>query len=72
MITQSILHDDMNSHTLPIIRLRALEPEDLDMLYKIENDYQLWGVGATMCHTRDMPCMTILPMPQMISIQTSR
>ena len=47
MITQSILHDDMNGHTLPIIRLRALEPEDLDMLYKIENDYQLWGVGAT-------------------------
>ena len=29
------------------IRLRAMEPEDLDMLYKIENDEQLWNVGTT-------------------------
>jgi diamine N-acetyltransferase len=29
------------------ISLRALEPEDLDMLYCIENDRQLWAVGAT-------------------------
>lgn len=29
------------------IRLRALEPEDLDMLYEIENDRSLWNVGAT-------------------------
>lgn len=29
------------------IRLRALEPEDLDWLYKIENDTSLWDVGAT-------------------------
>ena len=27
--------------------LRAMEPEDLDLLYKIENDTQLWNVGAT-------------------------
>lgn len=32
---------------LPPIRLRALEPEDLDMLYRIENDDMLWRVGAT-------------------------
>ena len=32
---------------LPRIRLRALEPEDLDMLYGIENDHSLWSVGAT-------------------------
>ena len=32
---------------LPAIRLRALEPEDLDLLYRIENDTQLWNVGAT-------------------------
>ena len=29
------------------IRLRAMEPEDLDWLYKIENDTTLWNVGAT-------------------------
>lgn len=29
------------------IRLRAMEPEDLDILYKIENDPKLWNVGCT-------------------------
>jgi len=33
--------------TIPEIRLRALEPEDLDLLYKIENDTKLWNVGVT-------------------------
>ena len=28
------------------IRLRALEPEDLDLLYTIENDRSLWAVGC--------------------------
>ncbi len=32
---------------LPKIRLRAIEPEDLDILYRIENDTRLWNVGAT-------------------------
>ncbi|MBO4821387.1 MAG: GNAT family N-acetyltransferase [Prevotella sp.] len=27
------------------LRLRALEPEDLDFLYAIENDVELWDVG---------------------------
>ena len=31
----------------PVIRLRAIEPEDLDVLYRIENDRALWNVGAT-------------------------
>ena len=35
------------SQKLPMVHLRALEPEDLDMLYKIENDVQLWNVGTT-------------------------
>lgn len=30
------------------IRLRALEPEDLDFLYKWENDTRLWEYGNTM------------------------
>ena len=30
-----------------LIKLRALEPEDLDALYKWENDTELWKVGAT-------------------------
>lgn len=29
------------------IRLRAMEPEDLDLLYRIENNIELWGVSAT-------------------------
>ena len=36
-----------NHQTLPKIKLRAMEPEDLDVLYKIENDTSLWGVGVT-------------------------
>ncbi len=35
------------NHPLPEITLRALEPDDLDFLYDIENDRQLWDVGAT-------------------------
>lgn len=29
------------------VRLRAMEPEDLELLYRIENDTELWNVGAT-------------------------
>ena len=29
------------------VTLRAIEPEDLDLLYRIENDIRLWNVGAT-------------------------
>ena len=29
------------------VRLRAMEPEDLELLYKIENDTDLWPIGAT-------------------------
>lgn len=32
---------------LPAVRLRAIEPEDLDLLYTIENDTSLWNVGVT-------------------------
>ncbi|MBQ8988671.1 MAG: GNAT family N-acetyltransferase [Prevotella sp.] len=31
----------------PEVRLRAIEPEDLDLLYRIENDVKLWNVGTT-------------------------
>lgn len=37
----------MNTIASPSVRLRALEPEDLDLLYRIENDEQLWAVGPT-------------------------
>ena len=30
----------------PEIRLRAMEPEDLDLLYGIENDSQLWDIST--------------------------
>ncbi len=35
-----MLHDDT-------IELRALEPEDLDVLYRWENDTELWKVGSS-------------------------
>lgn len=35
------------SNELPYINLRAIEPEDLDVLYRIENDTRLWNVGNT-------------------------
>lgn len=31
--------------TMPVVRLRAMEPEDLDALYRIENDRDVWDVG---------------------------
>lgn len=31
----------------PKITLRAIEPEDLDLLYQIENDRSMWNVSAT-------------------------
>ena len=30
-----------------VVKLRAMEPEDLDVLYRIENDMALWNVGCT-------------------------
>ncbi len=30
-----------------VVNLRAIEPEDLDLLYRIENDHRLWNVGTT-------------------------
>lgn len=30
---------------VPVVRLRAMEPEDLDALYRIENDRDVWDVG---------------------------
>ncbi|MGM9708750.1 MAG: GNAT family N-acetyltransferase [Prevotella sp.] len=35
------------SSNLPIVKLRALEPEDLEILYTIENNPSEWNVGAT-------------------------
>lgn len=29
------------------VRLRAIEPEDLELMYDIENDMSLWNVGST-------------------------
>ena len=32
---------------LPVVRLRALEPEDLSVLYETENDTAIWDAGGT-------------------------
>ena len=42
----------MTQHQVPSssplsVTLRAMEPDDLDLLYKIENDTRLWNIGAT-------------------------
>ena len=36
----------MNSSSSKV-KLRAIEPEDLDLLYRIENDRKLWNVGTS-------------------------
>lgn len=37
----------MNNIDRSVVSLRAIEPEDLDVLYEIENDKELWNVGCT-------------------------
>lgn len=37
----------MSNNQQTAITLRAMEPEDLDLLYRIENDEELWQVGVT-------------------------
>ena len=37
----------MNNATLPFVNLRAMEPEDLDALYQMENSPDLWSVSNT-------------------------
>ena len=37
----------MMNTSFPLVRLRALEPEDLDLLYTIENDEDIWDVSET-------------------------
>ena len=37
----------MNNEHDNTVSLRAMEPEDLDVLYRIENDTKLWNVGCT-------------------------
>lgn len=34
-------------HQTPFVRLRALEPEDLTVLYETENDMSVWDAGGT-------------------------
>lgn len=44
----------MTGRPIPVfaagVSLRALEPEDLDWLYRLENDPDLWAVGADAMH----------------------
>lgn len=35
------------TENLPTVYLRAIEPEDLDTLYEIENDISMWNVSDT-------------------------
>ena len=33
-----------------LVRLRPMEPEDLDLLYEVENDERAWSVSASRTH----------------------
>lgn len=46
-MTTPSLHSESAGRRPCAVRLRAMEPEDLDMLYRIENDRELWDMGAT-------------------------
>ena len=37
----------MNALETDIIKLRALEPEDVDILYRWENDPRVWKMSGT-------------------------
>lgn len=37
----------MENSKNPQIKLRAMEPEDLEFMYGVENDDRLWNVGVT-------------------------
>lgn len=37
----------MTKHNIPDTKLRAIEPEDIEFLYEIENDPELWDIGIT-------------------------
>lgn len=40
---------------MKLLHLRAMEPEDLELLYKVENDVSIWGMGpTTMPYSRDV------------------
>lgn len=39
--------DTMEREKIPSVILRAVEPEDLDFMYIIENDRDIWKVGNT-------------------------
>lgn len=43
----TLLRDDL-------IQLRAIEPEDLDVLYRWENNADWWEVGDTLAPFRNM------------------
>lgn len=39
--------ETVDARSLPKVYLRAMEPEDLDVLYLVENDESVWSVSAT-------------------------
>lgn len=41
------MNSDINIKPLPKVILRAMEPEDLDLIYGIENDQDIWSVSNT-------------------------
>jgi hypothetical protein len=57
---------------MPTVKLRALEPEDLDTLYRIENDNDLWNVGRDHVPYCALACTSISLRPPETSMSTSK
>lgn len=43
----STIDTNVQTKKTPVVTFRALEPEDLEELYLIENDRELWDAGST-------------------------
>lgn len=46
-VNEMFMDTPRGDRAVPCVRLRAMEPEDLDFLYEVENDQRIWNVGLT-------------------------
>lgn len=53
------------------IYLRAIEPEDLDIMYAMENDPQTWDITNSRCLIRAMHCDNTSKIPNATCLPTA-
>ena len=61
---QSFLNNDR-------IYLRAVEPEDLDIMYEMENDPSMWDISNLRFHTPVTCCANILKVHSVMCLRIS-